>query len=182
MRRHPLPWILALGALLAVAGCATSFSPAKVRAEVARQTGAEPARAFELQLGRATLALTRQLVGPGHDGELPLAGLDRLELAVYTLPAGSGPVDFTAMPVYGWDPAVRAATAKGSTVVLVRGSGDRLADVVLMAASSGSAIYARLRGTLSRHLPEALGAAVSSGGVAGVQHQLGALGGGAAEQ
>jgi hypothetical protein len=77
------------------------------------------------------------------------------------------------MQVTGWEPTVRKRDASSSAVVLVRGSeGDTVGDVVLVAGGERQAIYARLSGTLSRKLPEALGEAISSGGTDGVKREL----------
>ena len=117
-RRQVTGAALALVALLA-AGCATHFSAQAVRGEIARQTGTDPQSVFELNLGRVTMALARQLLageardGEARDGALPLAGLERFELAVYGLPPaapdGSPRLDFTAMAVRGWEPTLRVA-------------------------------------------------------------------------
>jgi hypothetical protein len=165
--------MLALVTLVSLGlGCATTFSPEVIRAEIARQTGADPARAFELNLGPATLALTRQIVGPRADGSLPLAGLRRFELALYDVPATGATLDFTRMAVRGWEPTVRAATAAGSTLVLVRSAGDDIADLVLVAADGDKALYTRLAGRLSPELPEALGRAVASDGTIALSREL----------
>lgn len=176
--RRTVTLVVAVAALIGLGvGCATSFSPAVVRSEIARQTGADPAAAFELNLGRATLALARRVIGATSDGELPLAGLARFELAVYELPAGADELDFTRMAVRGWEPTVRSTTARGSTVVLVRGSGDEVGDVVLLTADRDQAFYARLAGSLSRELPAALAEAVSERGADGVRRELMSLAG-----
>jgi hypothetical protein len=158
-------------AILSVA-CATSFSPAAIRSEIARQTGADPPRVFELNFGRVTMALIRTAIGPSADGSLPLAGLVRFELAVYDVPTTGQNLDFTRMEVYGWEPTVRAKTSTGSTLVLVRSSGDAIGDLVLVAADAKQALYARLAGRLSRDLPEALGQAVAARGTEGVKQEL----------
>ncbi len=181
-RRLGLATLVAVAALGA-AGCATHFSAQAVRAEIVRQTGEDPQKAFELNLGRVTMALARQVLAgsaPPTDGSLPLSGLTSFELAVYGLPpaaiSGARPLDFTAMPVRGWEPTVRFMDRGRSGVVLVRASGDHVGDVVLLTAGEKSALYARLRGTLSRELPAALGEAVRSGGTEAVQRQLQSLG------
>jgi hypothetical protein len=153
-------------------GCATSFSPDVIRGEIVRQTGSDPPRVFELNLGLVTMALARQVIGPGADGSLPLAGLTRFELAVYDVPATGQRLDFTLMPVRGWEPTVRAKGPKGSTLVLVRQSGDAIGDLVLVAADERQALYARLAGRLSRELPQALGEAVAESGTEGVKREL----------
>ena len=152
--------------------CATTFSPEVIRTEIARQTGADPPTAFELNLGRVTLALARTVIGPSADGTLPLAGLARFELAVYGVPATGQRLDFTRMAVRGWEPTVRAKTENGSTLVLVRQSGESIGDLVLVAADADQALYARLAGSLSRELPEALGQAVAKGGTNAVKQEL----------
>ncbi len=153
-------------------GCATTFSPAAVRSEIARQTGSDPQRAFEVNLGRVTLALARQAVGPAADGSLPLGGLTRFEMAVYDVPPTGRDLDFTRMAVHGWEPTVRARTPSGSTLVLVRSAGGVLGDVVLVAADADRALYARLAGRLSKDLPAALGRALSERGTDGVRREL----------
>jgi hypothetical protein len=168
-------------ALLA-ASCATQFSAQAVRSEIARQTGADPRSVFEVNLGRVTMALARQLLaGEARDGALPLAGLERFELAVYGLPAsvmdGSRRLDLTAMAVRGWEPTLRVAKEGRSGVVLVRASGEAIGDLVLLAAGEKNALYARLRGTLSPELPAALGEALESGGTEAVQRELQSLAG-----
>jgi len=172
-------WIAAL-ALLAP-GCATRFSAQAVRSEIVRQTGQDPQSVFEINLGRVTMALARQLLAgeSAPDGTLPLAGLTSLELAVYGLPvdvlAGSRRLDFTTMPVAGWEPTLRFARQGRSGVVLVRAPGETIGDLVLLAAGEKSALYARLRGSLSRDLPAALGSAIESGGTEAVQRELQSL-------
>jgi hypothetical protein len=171
-------WVAPI-ALLA-AGCATNFSAQAVRTEIVRQTGADPRSVFELNLGRVTMALARQvLAGESADGALPLAGLTSFELAVYGLPepvlAGERTLDFTAMPVRGWEPTLRFAKEGRSGVVLVRASGEAIGDLVLVAAGEKDALYARLRGTLSKELPAALGEAVQTGGTDAVRHELQSL-------
>ena len=173
---------LAVAGCLAVpvaTGCATQFSAKAVRSEIVRQTGEDPQKAFELNLGRVTMALARQVLAgstTSSEDTLPLAGLASFELAVYGLPeaalSGARPLDFTAMPVRGWEPTVRVRNGARSGVVLVRAAGENIGDLVLLAAGEKNALYARLRGTLSRELPAALGEAVKTGGTDAVQHEL----------
>ncbi len=165
--------VLALAVL--GAACATSFSPALIRAEIAQQTGADPARVFELNLGRVTMALARTVIGAADADVLPLAGLVRFELAVYEVPASGRPLDFTRMAIRGWEPTVRAKTPTGSTLVLVRSSGDDVGDLVVVAAGADKVVYGRLVGRLSRELPVALGRAVTEHGPEAVERELMAL-------
>jgi hypothetical protein len=170
--------LLVFAAVLVLAGCATSFSPDRIRGEIAAQTGADPQGVFEFTLGPTTMALARTLFASasaeGAGGAQPLSGLKKLEFAVYDLPAGRAQtLDFTRMRVTGWEPTVRKRDATSSALVLVRGSeGDSVGDVVLVAAGEKQAIYARLSGRLSSKLPQALGDAVSSGGTEKVKSEL----------
>ncbi|HEY7652505.1 MAG TPA: hypothetical protein VIG07_06760 [Methylomirabilota bacterium] len=115
--------LLAIVLGLAVAGCATSFSPQRVRSEIAAQTG-------------------------------------------------GASLDFTRMAIRGWEPVVRARQPGRSTLVLVREGGGTIDDVVLLGAAGSTAIYARLRGTLSPELPRALGDAFQSRGPEGLRDEL----------
>ena len=158
-----------------VTGCATRFSSQAVRSEIVRQTGENPKTAFELNVGRVTMALAKRVLGKSSgDGTLPLAGLGSFELAVYGLSSQTGTerLDFTAMPVRGWEPTLRFSDGARSGVVLVRASGDTIGDLVLLAADEDNALYTRLRGTLSPELPAALGDAVRKGGTAAVREEL----------
>jgi hypothetical protein len=174
----PLKRTLTLIAILALVGCATSFSPERIRSEIVAQTGSDPQGVLEFTLGPTTLSLARTLFASASaeesGGAPPLAGLKRLEFAVYDLPPERArTLDFTRMQVTGWEPTVRKRDEKSSALVLVRGSeGDTVGDVVLVAGGERQAIYARLSGTLSRKLPEALGEAISSGGTDGVKREL----------
>jgi hypothetical protein len=138
---------------LALAGCATSFSPERVRSEIAAQTGVDPQYVFEIQLGRVTMRLVQTVLAGGRSGSsLPLAGLTGFDLAFYEVPAPSpqgASLDFTKMAVRGWEPVVRTRQP-----------------------GSSSAIYARLRGTLSPELPRALGDAFQSRGPDGLRDEL----------
>jgi len=159
-------------------GCATSFSPDRIRSEIAAQTGADPQGVLEFTLGPTTLSLARTLFASasaeGSGGAPPLAGLKKLEFAVYDLPPERArTLDFTRMSITGWEPTLRKRDATSSALVLVRGAeGDTVGDIVLITAGEKQAIYARLAGHLSRKLPQALGDAISSGGTDGVKREL----------
>jgi len=169
-------WAVLTVGLLSVTGCATSFSPAAIRSEIAHQTGFEPPESLELDLGRVTLSLARAVIGESADGGLPLAGLTRLQLAVYELPASGTRVDFTRMVVRGWEATVRRRTEESSTLLLVRQSGDALGDVVLVTAGGQQALYARLSGRLPGELPSALDEALTERGTEGLKRELMSIG------
>jgi hypothetical protein len=173
---RPAARLLVIVLVLALAGCATSFSPERVRSEIAAQTGADPQYVFEIQLGRVTMRMVQTVLAGGRTGgSLPLAGLTGFDLAFYDIPA-PGPqgaaLDFTKMAVRGWEPVVRTRQPGRSALVLVREGGSTIDDLVLLGAGSSSAIYARLRGTLSPELPRALGNAFESRGPEGLRDEL----------
>lgn len=153
--------------LLAVAGlaCATTFSPGAIRSEITRQTGSAPADAFEITAGEVTMSLAKALASRASEGGLPLQGLDRFEVAVYPVPpGGSERLDFTQMPVRGWEPVVKVKKGPSSGFVLVRsGSGETVGDLVVVAAGPEKVFYGRLRGRLPHTLPEALGETLRDG-------------------
>jgi hypothetical protein len=174
MRTSLAARVLATVLSLAFVGCATSFSPERVRSEIAAQTGADPQYVFEIQLGRMTMRLIRTALAGGGK-TLPLAGLTEFDLAFYDVPSPSAqgvPLDFTRMPVRGWEPLIRTRQPGRSVVVLVRESRAALDDLVLLGASESKAIYARLRGTLSPELPRALGDAFQNRGPEGLRDEL----------
>ena len=154
-------------------GCATRFSPASIRQEIVLQQGTDPLSAFEFSLGRFTTLLLQTALA-GEDGEIPFAGLEQLQLAVYEAPNESGPaLDVTRIRVNGWEPVIRAHDTTRSALVLVQ-SGRRwgstpnvaptVADLVVVGAGPRKVVYARLRGTLSADLPAALAGVLRDGG------------------
>ena len=166
--------LLAIVLGLAAAGCATSFSPERVRSEIAAQTGADPQYVFEIQLGRVTMRTIQTALASGG-GALPLAGLTGFDLAFYEVPAPTpegAALDFTRMAIRGWEPVVRARQPGRSALVLAREGRTTINDLVLLGTGGSSAIYARLRGTLSPELPRALGAAFESRGPEGLRDEL----------
>ena len=161
--------LLALG----LAGCATAFSPERVRSEIAAQTGEDPQYVFEMQLGRMTMRMIRTALAGGGDA-LPLTGLTGFDLAFYDVPAGprGAQLDFTRMAIRGWEPVVRTRSPGRSALILVRPGGAAIDELVLLGAADSGAIYARLRGTLSPELPRALGDAFQSRGPDGLRDEL----------
>lgn len=171
---RPATALLAMLLGVGLMGCATSFSPERVRGEIAAQTGQEPQYVFEMQLGRVTMHMIRTALGPGG-GFLPLAGLTGFDLAFYDVPSPSAqvtPLDFTKMAFRGWDPVVRTRGPGRSALILVREGQSTIDDLVLLGAGESTAIYARLRGTLSPDLPRALGDAFQDRGPEGLRDEL----------
>lgn len=179
MRRVTPMLALALAMLATLAGCATNFSAASVRAEIARQTGAEPRDAFEVSAGPATMALLRRVMSDetGEESSFPSSRVTSFELAVYELASrpGAPPVDFTAMPARGWEPTLRVRSPEGSGMVLVRASGNSVGDLVVLASDRDGALFGRVRGTLPPELPAAIAKAVKEGGPAAIRRELDAL-------
>ncbi len=163
-------------AFLVLAGCVARFSPATVRDEIARQNGDEPRIAFELQLGRiATSLIQSALLDRGADADLELAGVDRLELAVYEASGARGPaLDATEISARGWETTLRFLDSTRSGVVLTRSCGGRIGDLVLVGSGPRTVVYARLRGELSAELPAALGETLRADGPLAVKDALAA--------
>jgi hypothetical protein len=171
-RRYPLVLVFWIVVLL-LTGCATRFSPGKIRDELARQSGSDPLTSFELNVGRLTTFLLKSALDVGPDDDLPLSGLDQLQLAVYESADGPGPaMNVTSIPVRGWEPVVRFHNRERSGMVLIRGSRDHVGDLVVIGAGDKMVVYARLRGTLNVKLPEAMGEALRQGGPEAVRDTL----------
>ena len=147
-----------------------------MRSEILRQRGIDPLSAFELDLGRFTTLLIKSALA-GADGELPFAGLESLQVAVYEVPTDSGPaIDVTRIAFTGWDQVVRAHNEKRSGLLLIQPRGDSIGDLVVVGAGPKKVIYGRLQGTLSRDLPRALADVLRDGGPDEVQRVLTQLG------
>ena len=158
---------------LAVLGCATAFSPAMIRNQIASQTGQDPLGVFELSLGRSTMALARAvLASASPEGPLPLGGVAAFELAVYKVPGSGGDLDFTRMPFRGWEPVIKFREGPRSAFVLVRARTEVIGDLVVVAGGVERVVYARIRGHLSPDLPEALGRAVRNEGPEAIRKGL----------
>lgn len=165
-----------ISATLLLGACATNFTPELVRQEIVAQRGVDPLSAFELDLGRFTTLLIKSALA-GEDGELPFAGLDSLQLAVYEAPSDSGPaLDVTRFSFTGWDQVLRVHDPDSSGMVLVQPRSDSIGDLVVVGAGPRKVVYARLTGRLSRDLPDALGDVLREGGPDEVQRVLTQLG------
>ena len=77
----------------------------------------------------------------------------------------------------GWEPTLRMRDGLRSGMVLVRAAGEHIGDLVMLAGGEKNVVFARLRGTLSRDLPRAIGEAVKSGDPEVVQRELQSLAG-----
>ena len=184
MRPSRTAAVCGIAAVLALAGCATAFSPQMVREEIVRQRGEDPRRAFELTLGRFTTLLVKQVLA-GEEGELPVAGLAGLELAVFeTSPQEAPALDVTRIAVRGWEPLLRLHDETRSGMVLVRGSTRasadgtgqaRVADLVVVGSGAEQVVYARLWGSLDPDLPSALGNVLRDEGTEGIRGLLSRL-------
>lgn len=165
-----------IAASLLLTSCATNFSPELMRTEIARQSGEDPLSAFELNLGRFTTLLIKSALA-GEDGELPFAGLESLQVAVYQVPNVEGPaIDVTQIAVTGWEQVIRAHNPERSGMVLIKPQADSVGDLVVVGAGPEKVIYARLRGSLSNELPAALAEVLQDGGPDEVQRVLTQLG------
>ncbi len=174
---RPLKAAPVLAATLLLSACATNFTPELVRKEITRQRGVDPLSAFELDLGRFTTLLIKSAMA-GEDGELPFAGLESLQVAVYNAPSETGPaIDVTRIAVTGWDQVVRLHNQKRSGLVLIKPRRNAVGDLVVVGAGPNKVIYGRLKGTLDRNLPGRLGDVLRDGGPDEVQRVLTELGG-----
>ncbi len=160
---------------IAATGCATNFSPELIRSEIATQRGEDPLAAYELNLGRFTTLMIKSALA-GEDGELPFAGLDSLQVAVYDVPAPGGPaLDVTRIRVRGWEEVLRMHDQKRSGMVLIKPKDDGVGDLVVVGAGPGQVLYARLKGTLDPQLPAELGSVLREGGPDEVRRVLSEL-------
>lgn len=172
--RRSIPALALVLVLVAATGCATLYSSDTVRQAIVQQTGQNPRAAFELNLGRFTTMLAKAALAD-PDGNVPFAGLERLEFAVYEMPEGSAPIDVTLFGVRGWEPVLRSYDDKRSSMVLIRGGRGSIDDLVLVGGGPKRAIYARLQGTLSGELPQRLGDTLRDQGVDRVRELLESL-------
>jgi len=88
MTRRTVAWSLIIVAFCMTSGCAARFSPDKIRNEIERQRGQDPLSVFELNLGRFSTLLLKKALAT-ENGELPLSGLDQIQLAVFEV-VGAG--------------------------------------------------------------------------------------------
>jgi hypothetical protein len=164
MTRRTIGLGLIIVAICLTSACAARFSPDRIRGEIERQRGQDPLSVFELNLGRFSTLLLKKALAT-NDGELPLSGLDQIQLAVFEVPEEDRPaMDVTQIGIRGWEPVIRMHDAERSAMVLVRGSEEAIGDLVVVGAGRSRVVYGRLQGTLSAELPAAVGDALREGG------------------
>lgn len=171
MRRHGLGLGCVAAVLLLTSGCYTPFSPQWARHEIERQTGAPPRDSFEFQLDGATMSLAKLAASrAGGEGGY-LAGLTRIDLAVFELPSG-GPLDLGRMPQKGWDKILQAREGPFNLLVLARTGGRSLRDLAVFAQGENQLLYGRQKGSLAPDLPSTLQSVLQTAGLAGLKEHL----------
>lgn len=176
-----IAWCLMIVIVLLTSGCATRFSPDTIRDEIERQRGQDPLSVFELNLGRFSTLLLKQALAT-TDGELPLAGLDRIQLAVFEVDIEDRPaIDVTQIGIRGWETVLRMHDPDRSAMILIRGDDESVGDLVVVGAGRSRVVYGRLSGTLSAELPAAVGDALREGGPEEVKRIFMQLGEGSIE-
>jgi len=175
---------VALALLLAASAlaCAARLDAATIRAELVRQTGRPPLKEFEWNLG-LTARLAMRALGTRPEQVLRIEGLSGLEVALYDAdpsgPAQDGPLDLSALDRRGWETVVRYRDPHSSALVVVRPSGERIRELVLVGAGRNQVVFARLEGRLDPGLPAELERAVRSEGPEATRDKLvGATAGG----
>ncbi len=171
MRLARVAPLLLLALLTPLLACYTRFSPERVRAEIVRQTGQEPQTSFEFSLGGATMKLAKTVVSKATGEPMNFGGLTRIELAVFDVPQGKA-LDFTRMPVHGWDTLIKTRDQNRSLTIFVRTNGETLGDLVIIADGERQVLYGRLKGRLDRNLPSALERALRATGLQGLKEHL----------
>lgn len=171
MRLTRITPLLLLALLVPLLGCYTRFSPERVRQEIVRQTGQEPQTSIEFSLGGATMKLAKTVVSKATGEPIRFGGLTRVELAVFNVPQGKD-LDFTRMPVRGWDTLIKTRDQRRSLTIFVRTNGETLGDLVIIAEGEQQVLYGRLKGKLDRNLPSALERALRATGLQGLKEHL----------
>jgi hypothetical protein len=171
MRLYGLWKVLTAMILLASAGCNTEFSSEWMRQEIVRQTGAQPGSAFEFDLEGATMKLAQAAVSTAAGKPANFGGLTRIDLAIFGLPSGR-PVGFDNMRYSGWDKFIRTQEGMFNLLVLVRGSGDSLADLTIFAQGEDQLLFGRLTGNLDSAMPSALPGVLRTRGLQGLKEHL----------
>ncbi|HPY49500.1 MAG TPA: hypothetical protein PLO68_06550, partial [Sedimentisphaerales bacterium] len=100
-----------------------------------------------------------------------LAGLTRIDLAVFELPSGS-PLDLGRMPQKGWDKVLQAREGPFNLLVLVRTGGRSLRDLAVFAQGENQLLYGRQKGSLAPDLPSTLQSVLRTTGLAGLKEHL----------
>ena len=171
MRLTRITPLLLLALLVPLLGCYTRFSPERVRQEIVRQTGQEPQTSFEFSLGGATMKLAKTVVSKATGEPIRFGGLTRVELAVFNVPQGKD-LDFTRMPVRGWDTLIKTRDQRRSLTIFVRTNGETLGDLVIIAEGEQQVLYGRLKGKLDRNLPSALERTLRATGLQGLKEHI----------
>ena len=167
----------ALVALLAAAtlACAARLDAATIRDELVRQTGRPPVKEFEWNLG-LTARLAMRALGTKPEDVLRIEGLTGLEVALYDAdPAGlaeGAPLDLSALDRRGWETVVRYRDPRSSALVVVRPSGERIRELVLVGAGRNQVVFAKLEGRLDPGLPAELEKAVRTEGPEATKDKL----------
>ncbi len=147
--------VLALLLVLAgAAGCASLPGPDAVSARVGRLRGTAYEPESSWQVGRHTFALLKRMSGAGSGSpadEATLAGIDEIRVGTYRAkgaPRGSSPLrleDFR-----GYDPlAARQSRAGDGVLLLSRGPGKRIDEVLLIVDGRETLSVVQVRGKLT---------------------------------
>jgi hypothetical protein len=157
-------WFAATILLVGAGGCATKFSSQKIRNEIVSQTGRQPEGVFEVNVGKLTTTLIKQVVGEPGEGT-PLEGLDEIEIAVFDAPSDDGPViDVTRIKVRGWQPWLVNHDERRSAMLLFRPKSGAEGTLVVVGAGRKKVVYGRLKGRLDPELSTELRQTLQDGG------------------
>lgn len=167
-----VPAVAAL--LLSGAACFAYRGPREVRQALDAQLGVELDREFGFKVGFLGTKLALGVARLASEEPVPLSGLRRIELAVYSIPGpGNSGRHLSDLKLKGWESVIRVRDAGGEAVVLVRQERDSIRGLLLVVQDhgedDGQVMVARLSGSLERLLKGTVRDSLAGSGREGVR-------------
>jgi len=140
-------------AVLSSASCISFHGPNGIRRELVETTGARLDQESGLSVGRMGLALARCFT---DDDEVPLAGVRRVEMGVYSVESGHAGHLPDPPRLAGWETVVELHEDDDDTFVLVQQDERRIRGMLVIVAEHDEWTVVRLRGRLDHLLEDAM--------------------------
>lgn len=161
--RRPRLVAIAVAQTALLNACIIPFNgPGDVRRDIESLTGSRYDRSLGLTVGRSGIALARWAIRHAEDEEIPIEGIRKVEIGIYTLEDGTGPqVPLSPSDWPGWTPMAEVHQGDGqdASVLVLSMAGEQEGSIrrILLVVDHGDRLaIVRLSGRLEKFIEQAI--------------------------